>query len=199
MENKGMKTQIDRLYEVAYSQSGLTKPADIARAMNISQQTLKNWESRGISKEGLIAAEGAFGCTAVWLETGEGEKLVTQTKHQTTRIPSKQNPEDSNISEATHPEHIQAVIELMYSVDERGMRKIRDAAEDAIDRYRALQKELGVEIKPTPKKTIKPTETAQSNVATQHHFEGSQQNFNTGSIGGVTGRGNIVNQYSRNK
>ncbi len=93
--------------------------------------------------------------------------------------------------EELHPEHIQAVIDLMYSADERGMRKIRDAAEDALDKYRLQQNQLGVEIKPTARASA-PTPKKQSPEKPMH-FEGSMQDFAGASIGGVAGR-DIVNK-----
>jgi phage repressor protein C with HTH and peptisase S24 domain len=39
--------------------------------LNQSQQTVNNWEARGISKAGLLKAQSAIGCSATWLETGE--------------------------------------------------------------------------------------------------------------------------------
>jgi hypothetical protein len=72
----------------------------------------------------------------------------------------------------------------MYSVDERGMRKIRDAAEDALDRYRMMQNQLGIEIKPTARPTASKAHTPQS----PSNFEGSYQDFGNASIGAVAGR-----------
>ncbi|MCG3358850.1 helix-turn-helix transcriptional regulator, partial [Neisseria meningitidis] len=43
-----MHETTDRLFEIAKEQ-GVLKPADIAERLNISQQALKNWESRGIA------------------------------------------------------------------------------------------------------------------------------------------------------
>jgi phage repressor protein C with HTH and peptisase S24 domain len=60
-----------RLYEAAAALAGLRTQAEIARALNQSQQTVNNWEARGISKAGLLKAQGAIGCSATWLETGE--------------------------------------------------------------------------------------------------------------------------------
>ncbi|WP_156116718.1 LexA family transcriptional regulator [Massilia sp. 9096] len=59
-----------RLYEAAEALAGLKTQAEIARALNQSQQTVNNWEARGISKAGLLKAQSAIGCSATWLETG---------------------------------------------------------------------------------------------------------------------------------
>lgn len=64
-----------RLFEAAQSR-GIDAPSDIARSMNISQQTLKNWEERGVSKDGFLKAQSAFNINANWIETGKGNKAT---------------------------------------------------------------------------------------------------------------------------
>jgi phage repressor protein C with HTH and peptisase S24 domain len=71
MDNPAMHEQMKRLYEAATALAGLKTQAEIARALNQSQQTVNNWEARGISKAGLLKAQSAIGCSATWLETGE--------------------------------------------------------------------------------------------------------------------------------
>lgn len=66
-----MHVQMKRLYEAAEVLAGLKTQAELARALNQSQQTVNNWEARGISKAGLLKAQSAIGCSATWLETGE--------------------------------------------------------------------------------------------------------------------------------
>jgi phage repressor protein C with HTH and peptisase S24 domain len=70
MDNPVMHLQMKRLYEAAEALAGLKTQAEIARALNQSQQTVNNWEARGISKAGLLKAQSAIGCSATWLETG---------------------------------------------------------------------------------------------------------------------------------
>ena len=72
-----MNEQTQRLYEAADKLRNLREPSAIARVLGISQQTLKNWETRGISAQGMIDAERSLGCSAVWLGTGRGEMLGT--------------------------------------------------------------------------------------------------------------------------
>lgn len=67
-----MHAQMERLYLAAKELRGLETLTDVARALNQSQQTIKNWESRGMSKAGMLNAQLAIGCSATWLETGEG-------------------------------------------------------------------------------------------------------------------------------
>jgi len=67
-----MHIQMARLYKAAKELRGITTQAELSRALNQSQQTVNNWESRGISSKGLIRAQAEIGCSATWLETGEG-------------------------------------------------------------------------------------------------------------------------------
>jgi phage repressor protein C with HTH and peptisase S24 domain len=72
-----MHNQMTRLYEAARTLKGLTSQAEVARALNMSSQTINNWEARGISKPGLVAAQAVFGCSANWLDTGEGSMTLS--------------------------------------------------------------------------------------------------------------------------
>lgn len=79
-----MHAQMKRLYEAADTLAGLKTQAEIARALNQSQQTVNNWEARGISKAGLLRAQGAIGCSATWLETGTPPMALQPTGAGTT-------------------------------------------------------------------------------------------------------------------
>lgn len=68
-----MNPQAKRLYEAARALKGITGQSELARALNTSPQTVKNWETRGVSKQGMLAAEHALGCSALWIESGHGE------------------------------------------------------------------------------------------------------------------------------
>lgn len=63
---------MQRLYEAADALKGIRGQSDVARALNMSPQTLNNWEARGMSKSGMIQAQSILGCSASWLATGEG-------------------------------------------------------------------------------------------------------------------------------
>lgn len=60
-----------RLFNAAKTK-GKNTPAETARLLNISQQTLKNWESRGISAKALPEVAQVLGVSETWLRTGEG-------------------------------------------------------------------------------------------------------------------------------
>lgn len=73
-----MHPSTKRLYEVAFL-SGHTSPAQIAAALNQSDQTVSNWSTRGVSKDGAIAAEQAYGCSPNWILHGIVAKAFVKT------------------------------------------------------------------------------------------------------------------------
>lgn len=62
----------ERLYEAAQALRKISGQSAVARALNESPQTVKNWETRGVSKAGALKAEELLGVRAAWLMTGEG-------------------------------------------------------------------------------------------------------------------------------
>jgi len=75
MTGKTIHASIRRLYSAA-AQAGDDSPAKVARRMNVSAQTLNNWEARGISQAGSLSAQDVYGCDAVWLITGKGARTA---------------------------------------------------------------------------------------------------------------------------
>ncbi|RKV79592.1 MAG: LexA family transcriptional regulator, partial [Neisseria sp.] len=69
------KTMV-RLYQAAKKLKGIDgrgAQSEIARLLDASPQQIKNWEGRGISNKGMIAASKMLGISVYWLETGQGE------------------------------------------------------------------------------------------------------------------------------
>lgn len=66
---------MERLYRAADELKGIKTQTGVAIALNVSPQVVKNWEDRGISKQGLLLAQKIIGCSAHWLQTGEGSML----------------------------------------------------------------------------------------------------------------------------
>ena len=64
-----------RLFDFAETR-GLKTKAAIARALNQSDQTISNWEKRGVSKAGAMQAEQVIGCSANWILTGTGLSIA---------------------------------------------------------------------------------------------------------------------------
>lgn len=67
-----MKPSAQRLYDAAEKLHGIRGLTEVARLLDEKQQTVKNWESRGVSKAGMIKAQQKIGCSAEWLESGLG-------------------------------------------------------------------------------------------------------------------------------
>jgi hypothetical protein len=73
--NKDLHPSAVRLYEAAAS----LKPAVIGQSavaswLIESPQTVNNWERRGVSRAGALAAQRKSGFDAHWILTGEGER-----------------------------------------------------------------------------------------------------------------------------
>jgi hypothetical protein len=71
-----MHEQMQRLYLAAEKIRDVTGQSAVARLLNVSPQTAKNWEARGISFEGMLDAEQFIGCSAVWLRHGIGPMVI---------------------------------------------------------------------------------------------------------------------------
>lgn len=70
-----MNAQMTRLYQAAKKLKGVEGQTDVARIFDATPQTLNNWESRGISNEGLLKAQEVLGCNAIWIRDGVGEMI----------------------------------------------------------------------------------------------------------------------------
>lgn len=68
-----MHDSMTRLYSVA-AEKGTVGQSNLARKLGESPQTVKNWESRGLSKSGAMAAQEQFGCDANWLLGGPASR-----------------------------------------------------------------------------------------------------------------------------
>lgn len=73
MNDPAMHPTMARLYEAAKAIKQVRGQSAVARLLNASPQTLKNWEARGVSKQGAITAQQAIGCDATWLLEGSGD------------------------------------------------------------------------------------------------------------------------------
>lgn len=56
-----MQPSVETLYRIAREKRDLRNPTAVARYIGVSQQTLKNWEHRGISKEGALKVQATLG------------------------------------------------------------------------------------------------------------------------------------------
>lgn len=76
-DNLEMEMTTQRLYLAAKQLRGIEGQSALARFLDETPQVLKNWETRGVSKNGMIKAEERIGCTVTWLKTGEGRMIAT--------------------------------------------------------------------------------------------------------------------------
>jgi hypothetical protein len=72
-DHHSMNDQMTRLYLAAKTLRGVDGPSAIAKLLNVSPQTVHNWEDRGISQDGLLKAQEQVGCNAIWLRDGAGQ------------------------------------------------------------------------------------------------------------------------------
>lgn len=84
-----------RLYLAAKEMAETEGKSALGRLLNESPQTINNWESRGVSKAGMVKAQSIVGCSASWIETGSGPmsanlgidtKTVANTSQSTSTV-----------------------------------------------------------------------------------------------------------------
>jgi len=78
-----MHPSLARLYEAAKS---LPKPVSgksaVAAWLVVSPQMVNNWEKRGVSKAGALAAQDRTGYSARWILEGTGEKMAADRREK---------------------------------------------------------------------------------------------------------------------
>ncbi len=68
-----MHPSMARLYTAARELKGVVGQSAVARLLITSPQAIKNWEQRGVSQKGAIAAQMLIGCNAAWVIEGTGD------------------------------------------------------------------------------------------------------------------------------
>ncbi len=124
-----MNKQMERLYEAAKKLKGIAGQSKLAMALNASPQTVKNWESRGISKQGMLEAQRAIGCSALWIDTGEGDMVIGSTEnYREFKISSKQTElNDENID-------VKIITRLLGVLSDAAKNEIRIHVEELVKR-----------------------------------------------------------------
>lgn len=89
--NEFMHKQTERLYEAAKALKKVTGLTDVSALLDISPQTLKNWESRGISAAGLVDAATTLGCSVQWLRDGVGAMLIGYRTEESPKAYASEN------------------------------------------------------------------------------------------------------------
>lgn len=148
-EDRKISDSAIRLYQAASVMKGVTGQSNVARLLNESPQRIKNWEVRGVSKEGALLAEDVIGCNARWVLTGHGfmEKLdgnsisVETTKEQPVKyFPSTAppwpfrsiSPKEYDTLTEENKERAEALVRVLILEDQQKKRrpnKIRAAGE----------------------------------------------------------------------
>lgn len=64
-----------RLLEAGAKIKHLDSQTKIARLLNISDQVITNWKSRGVPEKMFIKVSRAIGCHPFWLEDGHGDMV----------------------------------------------------------------------------------------------------------------------------
>lgn len=111
--------------------------ANLARLLNVAQQNVNNWERRGPSKEGMLAAQNVLGVNATWVMTGDGAMF-------TTSAPAKASAE---------PEPAKAQPWPFRTIPEDQLRALPESQLNALEGAIALaiaQMKLGIQVSPPP-------------------------------------------------
>ncbi|WP_186085957.1 hypothetical protein [Burkholderia gladioli] len=88
---KPMHESVARLLAAATKKDrNIVRLADLARALNKSEQVLNNWAYRGhgVSKEGRLLAQKTLGINATWIEEGKGPELAADAASEKSVAPS---------------------------------------------------------------------------------------------------------------
>ena len=81
-----MHDQMARLYAAAAETGKLdegTPQSSLARILNVGSQHVHNWETRGPSKDALLAAQERIGVNATWVQNGVGPMFVGAASPET--------------------------------------------------------------------------------------------------------------------
>lgn len=74
-----MRPSMATLYAIAREKRQINTPSAVARVMGVTQQRLKNWEIRGISKDGALLAQALFGVDSNQLLSSDGSIQESQS------------------------------------------------------------------------------------------------------------------------
>ncbi|NIF70989.1 hypothetical protein F3J16_12445 [Burkholderia sp. Ap-962] len=102
-----MHESVARLLAAATKKDrNIVRLADLARALNKSEQVLNNWAYRGhgVSKEGRLLAQKVLGINATWIEEGRGPEFSADSAQMKLGAPAPgsgaQLPPEHNASPA---------------------------------------------------------------------------------------------------
>jgi len=77
-----MHDTMKRLYSAVKTIRNVSGQAAVADLLGEFPQTLNNWESRGVSKDGMLKVQAMIGINATWITTVNGEMVVCGKNEQ---------------------------------------------------------------------------------------------------------------------
>ncbi len=127
-----MKEDYKRLLQAAKELRGWESPAEVSAGLAkfgypVSEQTMTNWKTRGVSKEGRLKASAIIGCRPLWIESATGQMIDTPS----TIEPGKQGFEADRAHRAAQPSGV-------YSLPVEGLLKRLAEAEAALPNFDLL-------------------------------------------------------------
>lgn len=98
--------------------------AELARALNVSEQVITNWASRGISVEGALSAQFVFQKDANFIlgRVSHPMLLPRQDAHATTASHEVREPSVSYLPEPKPDDKTVELLELFSKLDDDGKR-----------------------------------------------------------------------------
>lgn len=112
-ENRAMEKMMhvtaSRLFEAAKKvRPDIDTPADLARALNQSEQTINNWSYRGsgVSKQGRLLAQKELGISATWIEDGSGAMLTSEPSLSSEAARHSLPEDQGNVLVWEHPDDL---------------------------------------------------------------------------------------------
>ncbi|WLE59145.1 hypothetical protein GIY62_00050 [Burkholderia plantarii] len=118
---KPMHASVARLLAAANRKDRtIVRLADLARALNKSEQVLNNWAYRGhgVSKEGRLLAQKMLGIDATWIEDGKGLEFASDDLH-TELTPNHQTADNAALRKCSPA--AQTLIDSIIAADGAGI------------------------------------------------------------------------------
>ena len=141
MTGKEMDPTAKRLYLAARHLANTTGQSAVAAKLGVSPQMVKNWETRGVSYEGMITAEERFGCLASWIHTGKGSMSPagahpsTPASSDSTSAQGSGNVIDLSRRAIDNDEELREILRLVSSTDAKGKTRCLVAVEQTLAEY----------------------------------------------------------------
>lgn len=140
MTGKKKDPTAERLYQAARLLANTIGQSAVAAKLCVSPQMVKNWETRGVSSEGMITAEETFGCFASWIRTGKGAMSPAEIQANT---PPPEGPSDQgagNVFELSrraidNDEEVREILRLIAGTDAKGKTRCLVAVEQTLAEY----------------------------------------------------------------